>query len=191
MKCKRVIVTRTAIHSFCTGEKSSLICSLPVIPSMGCKRWQCKRQDTSHTTKCWVLQVKELLPSLKEVASPKCQHAKLHKTTIELKSTILPKHKLQFTIHLQHPEFLSLEVTVITKYAIPNVPDLSLTINIRTKAGLDLKKHSINQPLQSFHLHQFLSIAKLRELPPSTKIVIDIQAKIVPKFDYVVIDKQD
>ena len=57
-------------------------------------------------------------------------YAKLHYTAIEL------------TTPIQHQEFLLLKFTVTTKYAIPSI-------------GLDLKSTPlINQPLQTFHLHQ-------------------------------------
>ena len=75
-----------------------------------------------------------------------------------------------------------------TKYVISTNAHLDLAITIRTNSGLELGKHHIEKPPQSFHLPEFLSAKKLQKLDPNTKIVMEIQAKIAVTMDYVVVD---
>lgn len=121
---------------------------------------------------------------------------KLPKKNIEVKTSDMPKHKLAFTVHphCSEPEttgFLSLEVTVISKYASPRTPTLILSIVVKDNRDTELERHSLEQQLQSFFLHKFLSRAKLQRMSPRDKIVIDIHAQIVCRphpEDYVVVE---
>lgn len=144
------------------------------------------------TSTTWTLQAKELLPSMSP--SPKC-HVKLSKKSIDVKCTELPKQKFTciFTIHpptsaVKSTDFLSLEVTVIAKYATSSNAHLDLAITIKTKSGSELGKHHIEKPLQSFHLFEFLSAKELLQLEPNTRIFMEIHAKIALTMDYVVIN---
>ena len=122
---------------------------------------------------------------------------KLSKKNIDVKTNNIPKHRLVFTVHPHGlgPDstgYVSLEVTVISKYACPSTPTLKLLIAIRDTRERELGRHSLEQQLQSFFVPKFLSHDQLHQMAPKAKVVMEIHAEIVATTfhpdEYVVVE---